>query len=217
MAANSTFIISDQADDLLMGKFDAARLKIAILSQFNDLQQQAFVICCPDMSPDFVIEKSRVLKKMAWVQAVDAMDVNQGPCLLVETPVKIAMARELCKRAQKCFGLDEDSLTKLAAISGTDVQDLKIFVQRNLPMCTKLLSDDTDCAPPDNIRTLASLLSKNSSTLLTLGLANWSFTTTIPVMGFGGKALNIVVYFLCRMIDEQAECAKDLHNFAFNK
>ncbi|XP_066302102.1 uncharacterized protein [Branchiostoma lanceolatum] len=217
MGANSTFIISDQADDMLMGKLDMVRLKTAIVSQLNDLQQQAFVICCPDLSHDFVSEKARVLKKIAWVQAVNAMDVNQGPCLLVETPVKIATVRVACELSQKCLGLDEASLPKLAAISGTDIKDLQLFVQRNLPMCRKLLSEDTDDVPPDNIRTLASLLSKNSSTLLTLGLANWAFTTTVPITEYGGKALNVVAYFLCKMIDEQAECAKDLHNYAFHK
>ncbi|XP_019635955.1 PREDICTED: uncharacterized protein LOC109478699 isoform X2 [Branchiostoma belcheri] len=217
MGTNSTFIISDEADDMLMGKLDMVRLKTAILSRLNDLQRQAFVICCPDLSPDFVSKKAGVLKKLAWVQAVDAMDVNQGPGLLVETPVKIEIVREACELSQKCFGLDEASLTKIAAVSGTDVQELKIFAQRNLPMCTKLLSEDTDPTPPDNIRTLASLLSENSSTLLTLGLANWAFSTTVSITGFGGKALNVVAYFLCKMIDEQAECAKELHNFAFHK
>ncbi|CAH1265824.1 IRGC [Branchiostoma lanceolatum] len=136
VAPGDVFIISGILDNIQRGQWGAPALKDAILKQLNIQQKMLFITTCQDFSPTMARAKARIYKSRAWKVALGV--ASGGAIPYGGTAVNAGIMAATIILFKKGFGLDENSVTKLATLTGKNVVELQHIVDERLSLANKI-------------------------------------------------------------------------------
>ncbi|XP_032886764.1 interferon-inducible GTPase 5-like [Amblyraja radiata] len=124
----TVFLISSFDPD----RYDFNRLKEALEDDLTNVKKMAFILALPIESVEIVRKKNEILKKNIWIWATLSGGVGAIPIPGFSLACDIGILIGAIIHFQKCLGLDDASLHRLANRTGKPVEELKAAVKPHL-------------------------------------------------------------------------------------
>ncbi|XP_072913682.1 interferon-inducible GTPase 5-like [Hemitrygon akajei] len=123
----------DSSVFLISGKkpkhFDFFQLNERLEGDLNNIKKRIFVLALPNLSVEIVQKKSKILRNCIWMFATlsGGLGAIPFPGFSLACDISILIGAIVC--FQKCLGLDDASLQRLAKRAGKPVEELKETVK----------------------------------------------------------------------------------------
>ncbi|XP_072011039.1 interferon-inducible GTPase 5-like [Engystomops pustulosus] len=180
---------------LELDKFDFQEMQETLAKELPEHKRHIFLISLPNISLPILEKKRQALKKEIWKLATLSCAVATVPVPGLSVACDIGILVKAMNNYRKAFGLDEQSLEKLADKFGKDVSDLRSVIKS--PLVIQEINKEL----------VATLLSKGAAgALMVVEYA----ASNIPLLGSlaaGGISFGTTYWMLCNFLSEIAEDA----------
>ncbi|XP_073511902.1 interferon-inducible GTPase 5-like isoform X1 [Phyllobates terribilis] len=178
-----------------LDKYDFHNMQDTLEMELPEHKRHIFLISLPNISLPVLKKKRQALRKDIWMWALLSCTVAMVPVPGLSVVCDIGILVNAIKTYLKAFGLNNESLEKLANRSGKDVRELRSVIKSSLVLheITKDL--------------VISLITKGA--VACLGLIEYA-VSTIPVLGTiaaGGISFGTIYWMLYSFLEEIAEDA----------
>lgn len=179
-----------------LNKYDFMLLEETLERELPSHKRHAFLLALPNISSAILKKKKEALQKQIWKLATVSCGVAAVPIPGLSVACDVAILVKTLSEYRQNFGLDEDSLTRLAEKVAKPVEEIKEVIKSPL---AKEISKDL----------VVKMLTKAGGGALMLVEY---FVSTVPVFGSmaaGGISFGTTYYMLWSFLNE---VAGDAHN-----
>ncbi|XP_053254056.1 interferon-inducible GTPase 5-like isoform X1 [Podarcis raffonei] len=187
VAAPQVFLLSSWE----LNKYDFIQLEETLEKELPSHKRHAFLMALPNISLSILQKKKEALQKQIWKLATISCGIAAVPIPGLSVACDITILVKSLSEYRQNFGLDDESLSKLAEKVGKNVEELKEVIESPL---TKEISRDL----------VVKMLTKAGGGALMLVEY---FASTIPVFGSvtaGGISFGTTYYMLYSFLNEVA-------------
>ncbi|XP_015682381.1 interferon-inducible GTPase 5 [Protobothrops mucrosquamatus] len=192
MPDSKVFLLSNWEFD----KYDFGMLEETLEKELPSHKRQAFLLALPNISLNILQKKKMALQKEIWKLAIVSAGVAAVPIPGLGVTCDITILIKHLSKYLNSFGLDEESLTRLAKKANKPVEEIKEVI--NSPLAKEISRD-----------LVLKLLTKAGGGAL---MYMEFFVSAIPILGSvaaGGISFGTTYYMLKSCLDE---VANDAHN-----
>ncbi|XP_032084019.1 interferon-inducible GTPase 5-like [Thamnophis elegans] len=185
-----------------LNNYDFVMLQETLDKELPSHKRHAFLLALPNMSLGILQKKKRALRAEIWKVAMVSAGAAAVPIPGLGVACDVALLIKNLSKYLKSFGLDRDSLVRLAKKANKPVEEITEVIQSPL---AKEISKDL----------VLKLLTKAGSGAL---MFMEYFVSTIPVLGSvaaGGISFATTFYMLKSCLDEVAKDAQQVFLKAF--
>nr|XP_056702806.1 interferon-inducible GTPase 5-like [Euleptes europaea] len=179
-----------------LSKYDFMLLEETLERELPSHKRHAFLLALPNISLEILRKKKEALQKQIWKLATVSCGVAAVPIPGLSVACDVAILVKSLSEYRKNFGLDDDSLHKLAEKVNKPVEEIKVVIKSPL---AKEISKDV----------VVKMLTKAGGGAL---MVAEYFASTVPIFGSlaaGGISFGTTYYMLHSSLNEVAE---DAHN-----
>uniref|UniRef100_A0A8C8RHY0 IRG-type G domain-containing protein n=1 Tax=Pelusios castaneus TaxID=367368 RepID=A0A8C8RHY0_9SAUR len=149
------------------GKYDSPKLQDTLIDELPRQKRLTFLRSLPNISKEALEKKKKVLQGQIWLKSIASAAIAAVPIPGLSTACDVAILVASLKGYCKDFGLDEDSLNKLARQTGKPITELKAMIKS--PLLDEITKD-----------LVIKLLTKSATGAVKYPLL---FLNSIPVIG----------------------------------
>ncbi|XP_077192541.1 interferon-inducible GTPase 5-like isoform X2 [Paroedura picta] len=179
-----------------LSKYDFVQLEETLERELPSHKRHAFLLALPNISLEILRKKREAMQKQIWKLATVSCGVAAVPIPGLSVACDVTILIKSLSEYRKNFGLDNDSLEKLAEKVGKPVEEIKAVIKSPL---AKEISKDV----------VLKMLTKAGSGAL---MAVEYFVSTVPILGSlaaGCISFGTTYYMLWSSLNEVAD---DAHN-----
>uniref|UniRef100_A0A6J0UT49 Interferon-inducible GTPase 5 n=1 Tax=Pogona vitticeps TaxID=103695 RepID=A0A6J0UT49_9SAUR len=198
VAAPQVFILSSWE----LNKYEFMRLEETLAKELPSHKRHAFLLALPNISLEILQKKKEALQKQIWKLATVSCGIAAVPIPGLSVACDIAILVKSLSGYRESFGLDEESLAKLAEKVGKPLEEIKEAIKSPL---AKEISKDV----------VVKMLTKAGGGAL---MFTEYLASTIPVFGSaaaGGISFATTYYMLQSFLNEVAGDAQNVLIKAF--
>ncbi|XP_060549862.1 interferon-inducible GTPase 5-like [Pantherophis guttatus] len=185
-----------------INKYDFMMLEETLEKELPSHKRHAFLLSLPNISLDILQKKKMALQKEIWKLATVSAGAAAVPIPGVGVACDVTILIKYLSKYRDSFGLDEESLARLAKKANKSVEEIKEVIKSPL---AKEISRDL----------VLKLLTKAGGGAL---MVMEYFVSTIPIFGSvaaGGISFGTTFYMLKSCLDEVANDAQQVFLKAF--
>ncbi|XP_042295246.1 interferon-inducible GTPase 5-like [Sceloporus undulatus] len=180
-----------------LSKYDFMLLEKTLEKELPSHKRHAFLLALPNISLEILRKKKEALQKQIWKLATVSCGVAAVPIPGLSVACDVAILVKSLSQYRKSFGLDEESLTKLAEKVDKPVEEIKEAIKSPL---AKEISKDL----------VVKMLTKAGGGAL---MVMDYLASTVPVFGSvaaGGISFGTTYYMLWTFLNEVSEDANNV-------
>uniref|UniRef100_A0A8C4YQ34 IRG-type G domain-containing protein n=1 Tax=Gopherus evgoodei TaxID=1825980 RepID=A0A8C4YQ34_9SAUR len=195
VASTQVFLISKWD----LGKYDFPKLqKETLENELDDQKRHIFILVMPNISAKILEKKKAELQEHIWEVALLSCAIGVLPVPGLSLICDVAILVFHMKRYCLAFGLDEESLTRLAKQIDKPVAELKSAI-RNSPLASAITKEF-----------ILSLLSRSLCGALMVVELILNFVPGLGSLAGGGISFATTYYMLQSFLDDTAEDAQNI-------
>ncbi|KAL8219523.1 UNVERIFIED_CONTAM: hypothetical protein K2H54_026288 [Gekko kuhli] len=123
-----------------LDKYDFPLLQETLLDDLNEMKRHALILALPSFSKEILQKKKAAMEDVLWRQAVASSYVEAFPVPHTTLKCNTLNLVEIIRHYYKVFGLDDDSLHRLAKWVGKPVSVLRSAMQKS-PMASEITEE----------------------------------------------------------------------------
>uniref|UniRef100_A0A452GQ49 IRG-type G domain-containing protein n=1 Tax=Gopherus agassizii TaxID=38772 RepID=A0A452GQ49_9SAUR len=193
-ASPRVFLLSNWELD----NYDFQLLKKTLKNELDDQKRHVFILAMPNISAKILENKKAELQKHIWEVALLSCAIGVLPVPGLSLICDVAILVFHMKRYCLAFGLDEESLTRLAEQVDKPVAELKSAI-RNSPLASAIKKEF-----------VLSLLSRSLCGALMVVELILDFVPSLGSLAGGGISFVTTYYMLQRFLNDAAEDAQNI-------
>ncbi|XP_015271208.1 PREDICTED: interferon-inducible GTPase 5-like [Gekko japonicus] len=114
-----------------LDKYDFPVLQVTLLNDLNEMKRHALILALPSFSKEILQKKKAAMEDIIWRQAIVSACVEAFPVPHTPLLCNFLIVIKTLRHFYKVFGLDDDSLHRLAKWVGKPVEVLRSAIQKS--------------------------------------------------------------------------------------
>ncbi|XP_039368528.1 interferon-inducible GTPase 5-like [Mauremys reevesii] len=179
-------------------KYDFPLLQETLENELDDQKRHAFILALPNISTKILEKKKAELKKHIWKLALVSGAIAVIPVLGLSFACDVAILMVNMKRYLTAFGLDDNSLTRLARQVDKPVAELKSVIKA-VPLANSISKE-----------WVVSLLSKSACGAVMIAEEALDLIPVVGSLLSGGVSFGTTYYMLNSFLNDAAKDAQNV-------
>ncbi|XP_019389452.1 PREDICTED: interferon-inducible GTPase 5-like [Crocodylus porosus] len=113
-------------------KYDFPRLQETLVHELPSYKRLAFLRSLPNLAKEILEEKKKYLMKQVWLTSLASLGASALPLPGFSTVCDVALLMSALKQYCQDFGLDSNSLEKIASLTNKPVEELRAVIKSPL-------------------------------------------------------------------------------------